>query len=85
MPPDEPVPAELDFEMWTGPAPLRPYDGLPHKRWWRTFTEYGNGIMGDFHVMRHVCNLETVYTYEGTHDMHLLVIGQTVTGIPAFR
>ena len=33
--------------MWTGPAPLRPYDGLPHRRWWRTFKEYGNGIVGD--------------------------------------
>jgi predicted dehydrogenase len=46
-PPVEPVPEFLDYEMWTGPAPLRPYDGLPHKRWWRTFMEYGNGIMGD--------------------------------------
>jgi predicted dehydrogenase len=46
-PPEEAVPAHLDYEMWTGPAPLRPYDGLPHKRWWRTFMEYGNGIMGD--------------------------------------
>ena len=46
-PPVQPVPDFLDYEMWTGPAPLRPYDGLPHKRWWRTFTEYGNGIMGD--------------------------------------
>jgi predicted dehydrogenase len=46
-PPVEPVPEFLDYEMWTGPAPLRPYDGLPHRRWWRTFTEYGNGIMGD--------------------------------------
>lgn len=41
------VPDFLDYEMWTGPAPLRPYDGLPHIRWWRTFMEYGNGIMGD--------------------------------------
>jgi predicted dehydrogenase len=49
-PPLEPVPDFLDYEMWTGPAPLRPYDGLPHKRWWRTFTEYGNGIMGDMCV-----------------------------------
>ncbi len=49
-PPLEPVPAFLDYEMWTGPAPLRPYDGLPHKRWWRTFMEYGNGIMGDMCV-----------------------------------
>jgi len=46
-PPLQPVPDFLDYEMWTGPAPLRPYDGLPHKRWWRTFNEYGNGIMGD--------------------------------------
>lgn len=46
-PPVEPVPDFLDYEMWTGPAPLRPYDGIPHVRWWRTFKEYGNGIMGD--------------------------------------
>ena len=49
-PPVEPVPAFFDHELWTGPAPLRPYDGLPHKRWWRTFMEYGNGIMGDMCV-----------------------------------
>src|SRR5438477_767155 len=49
-PPIEPVPDFLDYEMWTGPAPLRPYDGLPHNRWWRTFTEYGNGIVGDMCV-----------------------------------
>jgi predicted dehydrogenase len=44
------VPDFLDYEMWTGPAPLRPYDDLPHRRWWRTFTEYGNGIVGDMCV-----------------------------------
>ncbi|MHB8900984.1 MAG: Gfo/Idh/MocA family protein [Thermoguttaceae bacterium] len=49
-PPLEPVPDYLDYERWTGPAPLRPYDGLPHKRWWRTFREYGNGIVGDMCV-----------------------------------
>ena len=49
-PPLEAVPEFLDYEMWTGPAPLRPYDGLPHKRWWRTFMEYGNGIVGDMCV-----------------------------------
>ncbi|MCP1384097.1 Gfo/Idh/MocA family protein [Runella salmonicolor] len=49
-PPTEPVPAFLDYESWTGPAPMRPYDGLPHIRWWRTFTEYGNGITGDMCV-----------------------------------
>jgi predicted dehydrogenase len=46
-PPTQPVPDFLDYEMWAGPAPLRPYDGLPHLRWWRTFMEYGNGIIGD--------------------------------------
>jgi len=46
-PPVQQVPAFLDYDMWTGPAPLRPYDGIPHKRWWRTFMEYGNGITGD--------------------------------------
>jgi predicted dehydrogenase len=46
-PPTQPVPDFLDYEMWSGPAPLRPYDGLPHLRWWRTFMEYGNGIVGD--------------------------------------
>ncbi len=49
-PPEQAVPDFLDYEMWTGPAPLRPYDGLPHKRWWRAFMEYGNGIMGDMCV-----------------------------------
>ncbi len=49
-PPVTAAPDFLDYEMWTGPAPLRPYDGLPHVRWWRTFTEYGNGIMGDMCV-----------------------------------
>jgi glutaryl-CoA dehydrogenase len=44
-----------------------------------------NGILGEYPVMRHMANLESVYTYEGTHEMHTLVIGETVTGIPAFR
>ena len=45
----------------------------------------GNGIMGEFHVMRHMCNLETVFTYEGTHDIHTLILGQEVTGIAAYE
>lgn len=49
-PPVQAVPDFLDYELWTGPAPLRPYDGLPHRRWWRTFMEYGNGIVGDMCV-----------------------------------
>lgn len=49
-PPVQAVPDFFDYDQWTGPAPLRPYDGLPHTRWWRTFNEYGNGIMGDMCV-----------------------------------
>jgi len=49
-PPLEPIPDFFDYDMWTGPAPMRPYDGLPHVRWWRTFMEYGNGITGDMCV-----------------------------------
>ena len=49
-PPVQPVPEWFDYDMWTGPAPLRPYDGIPHVRWWRAFMEYGNGIMGDMCV-----------------------------------
>src|SRR5690606_13926194 len=43
------------------------------------------GITNDFSVMRHMVNLETVITYEGTHDIHLLITGQDVTGIPAYK
>ncbi|WP_293952714.1 MULTISPECIES: Gfo/Idh/MocA family protein [unclassified Sphingobacterium] len=46
-PPAEAVPDFFDYELWTGPAPLRAYDGLPHGSWWRTFMDYGNGITGD--------------------------------------
>lgn len=45
----------------------------------------GNGIMEDYPVMRHMCNLETVKTYEGTDHIHALVIGERVTGIPAYK
>ena len=44
-----------------------------------------NGIMGDYPIMRHAANLESVYTYEGTHDIHTLIIGQEVTGLAAYR
>ena len=46
-PPDAKPPENLDYEMWTGPAPMRPYNKLVHPRSWRAFTEYGNGIIGD--------------------------------------
>jgi len=43
-----------------------------------------NGIVDDFPVIRHLLNLESVYTYEGTHDIHGLVVGEAITGIAAF-
>jgi glutaryl-CoA dehydrogenase len=44
----------------------------------------GNGVADTFHVMRHMCNLETVNTYEGTHDVHALILGRAQTGLAAF-
>src|SRR3954453_15580235 len=44
-----------------------------------------NGILAEYSAMRHMANLESVYTYEGTHDVHSLVLGQAVTGLSAFR
>ena len=49
-PPDTAPPSNLDYEMWTGPAPMRPYNALVHPQSWRAFMEYGNGIMGDMGV-----------------------------------
>jgi len=45
--PDTTPPEWLDYEMWTGPAPMRPYNKMVHPRGWRAFMEYGNGIVGD--------------------------------------
>jgi glutaryl-CoA dehydrogenase len=44
-----------------------------------------NGILDEYCCMRHMNNLESVFTYEGTHDIHMLVIGETLTGIPAYK
>lgn len=44
----------------------------------------GNGIVDEYHVIRHAQNLETVNTYEGTHDIHALIIGRAITGLQAF-
>src|SRR5205085_10466458 len=49
-PPDTAPPANLDYDFWTGPAPMRPYNELVHPRKWRAFMEYGNGIVGDMCV-----------------------------------
>ncbi|XP_011495197.1 PREDICTED: glutaryl-CoA dehydrogenase, mitochondrial [Ceratosolen solmsi marchali] len=45
----------------------------------------GNGISDEYHIIRHVMNLESVNTYEGTHDIHALILGRAITGIPAFQ
>jgi glutaryl-CoA dehydrogenase len=44
-----------------------------------------NGITGEYPIMRHMCNLESVYTYEGTHEVHTLILGQHLTGESAFE
>ena len=44
----------------------------------------GNGIMDEYPIMRHIMNLESVYTYEGTHEVHTLAIGRALTGLSAF-
>jgi glutaryl-CoA dehydrogenase len=44
-----------------------------------------NGISDEYHVIRHAMNLESVNTYEGTHDVHALILGRAITGIPAFE
>jgi predicted dehydrogenase len=49
-PPDTAPPATLDWDLWTGPAPMRPYNALVHPRGWRQFMEYGNGVIGDMGV-----------------------------------
>src|ERR1035441_10821335 len=61
-PPDTLPPANLDYEMWTGPAPMMPYNALVHPGGWRAFMEYGNGIIGDmgihmFDMVRWMMNL----------------------------
>jgi glutaryl-CoA dehydrogenase len=45
----------------------------------------GMGITGEYPIMRHMMNLESVVTYEGTHDIHLLILGQEITGLQAFK
>jgi glutaryl-CoA dehydrogenase len=44
-----------------------------------------NGILAEYAAMRHMANLESVYTYEGSHDVHSLILGQAVTGLSAFK
>ncbi|MFC0278597.1 acyl-CoA dehydrogenase [Falsigemmobacter intermedius] len=51
---------------------------------WARDMHGGNGISQDFHVIRHMVNLETVNTYEGTHDVHALILGRAITGLQAF-
>jgi alkylation response protein AidB-like acyl-CoA dehydrogenase len=45
----------------------------------------GNGILGENHVMRHLCDLEASYTHQGTHDITMLLVGREITGLGAFK
>lgn len=70
-PPDTSPPENLNFELWTGPAPMRPYNALIHPRSWRRFTEYSNGILGDMgvhmlDVARWILNLKQPKRIDGT-------------------
>ena len=49
------------------------------------YTQGANGILDEYQTMRHMVNLESVNTYEGTFDIHTLALGEAVTGIPAYR
>lgn len=74
-PPTQPVPPYLNYDVWTGPAPLRPYDGLPHRRW-RAFMEYGNGIVGDmcihmFDAVRWMLNIGWPKTVSSTGGIYV--------------
>ena len=48
------------------------------------FAFAGNGIVDEYHIIRHMMNLEVVNTYEGTHDIHGLILGRAITGLQAF-
>jgi len=81
-PPVQPVPDWFNYEMWTGPAPLRPYDGIPHIRWWRTFMQYGNGIMGDmcvhmFDTVRWMLSLGWPVRIHSTGGIHVQKEGKS--------
>jgi predicted dehydrogenase len=70
-PPDSTPPEYLDYEMWTGPAPMRPYNSLVHPRSWRAFMEYGNGIVGDmcihmFDMVRWMMDLGWPHSVDST-------------------
>ena len=56
---------------------------LPQNAWVLEFWA-GNGVADEYPIFRHMANLESVKTYEGTHDIHTWIIGQSVTGIDAF-
>lgn len=83
-PPLSAVPDFLDYEMWTGPAPMRAYDGLPHRGWWRAFMEYGNGIMGDmcihmFDAVRWMLNLGWPKSVASTGGIYVDTTGKSNT------
>merc|ERR1712012_422502 len=74
-----------EYSPWLAGAEKAAAEGLskPSARECRDMLG-GNGISDEYHVIRHVMNLEAVNTYEGTHDIHALILGRGITGIPAF-
>jgi predicted dehydrogenase len=83
-PPDCDPPASLDFDFWTGPAPLRPYNPMIHPRGWRSFMEYGNGILGDMgihmlDVMRWVMGVKHPKRISSTGGIYLAKGGKANT------
>lgn len=78
------VPDYFDYDFWTGPAPLRPYTGLPHGLHWRSFMEYGNGITGDMAVhmldaVRWMLDLDWPHTIAATGGIFVQNKGQSNT------
>ncbi len=59
--------------------------GRPRVRRSSRETLGANGVVNEYPVFRHLANLETVYTYEGTHDIHTLIIGEAVTGVASYN
>ncbi|MGY6522866.1 MAG: Gfo/Idh/MocA family protein [Mongoliitalea sp.] len=78
------IPAHFDYDFWTGPAPLRPFTGLPHGLHWRSFMEYGNGITGDMAVhmldaVRWMLNLDWPHTIAAKGGIFVQNKGQSNT------
>ena len=70
---------DVKLTVWSLDRDIQPAPNLV-----ADFNKLNNGIQIEYHVMRHAANLETVNTYEGTHDVHALILGRAQTGLQAF-